>query len=207
MARVGARRRSISARRTSCRPASSRPRRSIQAAATSKGCSATTGFTAADYNLTARTPDGTGSGWASKSFNELRLLDPRSSPRRRSTRRRWRRTRRDRAGQLHGRPRAGGVADLLAFMMFSADARQADEGRSFFSKKGGGNRIGEQVLGEKVRIYSDPAHPLAPSSVRRRGAADQAQRLGRQGRAEGPVLLAVLGAEAEARRRPAGRRT
>ncbi len=55
------------------------------------------------------------------------------------------------------------VADLLAFMIFSADARQADEGRSFFSKKGGGNRVGEQIVGEKVNIYSDPAHPLAPS--------------------------------------------
>ena len=58
------------------------------------------------------------------------------------------------------------MADLLAFMMFSADARQADEGRSFFSKKGGGNRVGEQIVGEKVRIYSDPAHPLAPSDAR-----------------------------------------
>jgi predicted Zn-dependent protease len=55
------------------------------------------------------------------------------------------------------------VADLLVFMMFSADARQADEGRSFFSKKGGGNRVGEQIVGEKVRIYSDPNHPLAPA--------------------------------------------
>ena len=55
------------------------------------------------------------------------------------------------------------IADLLAFMIFSADARQADEGRSFYSKKGGGNRVGEQVVGEKVNIYSDPAHPLAPS--------------------------------------------
>ena len=41
--------------------------------------------------------------------------------------------------------------------MFAADARQADEGRSFFSKKGGGTRVGEQVVGEKVRLYSDPA--------------------------------------------------
>ena len=68
-------------------------------------------------------------------------------------------------------------------MVFSADARQADEGRSFFSKKGGGNRIGEQVVGEKVSIYSDPAHPLAPTLiVRRRGPADQAQQLGRERR-------------------------
>ena len=43
------------------------------------------------------------------------------------------------------------MADLLAFLVFSADARQSDEGRSFFSKKGGGNRVGEQIVGEKVR--------------------------------------------------------
>jgi predicted Zn-dependent protease len=55
------------------------------------------------------------------------------------------------------------MADLLAYMIFSADARQSDEGRSYFSRKGGGNRIGEQILGEKVRILSDPAHPLAPT--------------------------------------------
>ena len=34
-------------------------------------------------------------------------------------------------------------------MLFSADARQADEGRSFFSKKGGGNRVGEQIVGDE----------------------------------------------------------
>ena len=37
------------------------------------------------------------------------------------------------------------------------------KGGASFRKKGGGNRVGEQILGEKVRIYSDPAHPLAPS--------------------------------------------
>jgi len=47
--------------------------------------------------------------------------------------------------------------------MFSADARQADKGRSFYSKKGGGNRVGEQIVGDKVRVYSDPVHPLAPT--------------------------------------------
>jgi len=137
---------------------------SIQAVASSKGLFAYDRFTAADYNLTARTPDGSGSGWASKSFNELRLLDPAKlagvaiekaalakSP----------------AGIEPGKytvvlePAA--LADLLINMVFAADARQADEGRSFFSKKGGGNRIGEQVVSDKVQIYSDPSHPLAPT--------------------------------------------
>jgi len=136
----------------------------IQAIANSKGLFAYDRFTAADYNLTARTPDGTGSGWASRSFNELRQLDPAALAA----------TAIDKAAQSKSpvaiepgkyavvlEPAA--VADLLAFMMFSCDARQADEGRSFFSKKGGGNRVGEQILGEKVRILSDPAHPLAPT--------------------------------------------
>ena len=48
----------------------------IQVGATSKGQFGYGRYTAADYNLTARTADGTGSGWASKSYNELRLLQP-----------------------------------------------------------------------------------------------------------------------------------
>ena len=60
-----------------------------------------------------------------------------------------------------------------------ADARQADEGRSFFSKKGGGNRIGEQVLGEKVHHLFGSGGPAgADADVRCRRAADQAHHLG-----------------------------
>jgi predicted Zn-dependent protease len=136
----------------------------MQAIATSKGLFAYDRYSAADYNLTARTPDGTGSGWASKSFNELRLLDPAKLA----------------AAAIDKAARAkapmavepgkytvvlepAAMADLLAFLMFSGNARQADEGRSYFSKKGGGNRIGDQILDEKCQIYSDPAHPLAPT--------------------------------------------
>ena len=35
---------------------------------------------------------------------------------------------------------------------FGFDARQADEGRSFLSKKGGGNKLGEQVYDPRVNI-------------------------------------------------------
>ncbi len=136
----------------------------IQAAATSKGLFVYDRQTAADYNLTARTPDGSGSGWASKSFNELRLLDPGKLAAAAIDKAVLSK---DAAAIEPGKytvvlePAA--LGDLLAGMVFSADARQADEGRSFFSRKGGGNRIGEQVLAEKVNIYSDPSHPLAPS--------------------------------------------
>jgi len=136
----------------------------VQAVASSKGLFGFDRYTAADYNLTARTPDGSGSGWASKSYNELRQLDPAKLA-----------TAAIEKAALSKSPVAiepgkytvvlepAALADLLVYFIFSANARQSDEGRSFFSKKGGGNRVGEQVLGEKVRIYSDPAHPLAPS--------------------------------------------
>ena len=38
------------------------------------------------------------------------------------------------------------AAGLISFMMFGFDARQADEGRSFLAKKGGGSKMGEQVF-------------------------------------------------------------
>lgn len=137
---------------------------SLRAVANSKGLLAYGASTTADYNLTARTPDATGSGWASRSFNELAKVDPKKLAE----------TAIDKAVRSRA-PSAiepgkytvvlepAAVADLLVYMMFSGNARQADEGRSFFSKKGGGNRIGEQILNERVRIASDPAHTLAPA--------------------------------------------
>jgi predicted Zn-dependent protease len=136
----------------------------IQAVANSKGLFAFDRFTAADYNLTARTPDGSGSGWASKSFNELRRLEPANLAS--AAIEKAARSKSPAAvepGKYTVILEPAALADLLVFMIFSANARQADEGRSFFSKKGGGNRVGEQILGEKVRIFSDPAHPLAPA--------------------------------------------
>jgi predicted Zn-dependent protease len=51
------------------------------------------------------------------------------------------------------------LSDLIPLMFSSFDARPADEGRSPFSKKEGGNRIGERVVDERVTIFSDPADP------------------------------------------------
>ncbi len=136
----------------------------MQAIASSKGLFAYDRYSAADYNLSARTPDGTGSGWASKSFNELRLLDPATLAS--AAIDKAARTKDPVAiepGKYTVVLEPAAMADMLAFLLFSGDARQADEGRSYYSKKGGGNRIGDQILDEKVQIYSDPAHPLAPT--------------------------------------------
>ena len=60
-------------------------------------------------------------------------------------------------------PAAGIV--LMEQLYGSLDARSADEGRSFLSKAGGGTKLGEKLVDERVNIYSDPADPRLPNST------------------------------------------
>jgi predicted Zn-dependent protease len=53
----------------------------------------------------------------------------------------------------------------MALMIGSFDARSADEGRSFLSRKGGGNKLGEKIFNDSVDLYSDPHHDLTPGSI------------------------------------------
>jgi predicted Zn-dependent protease len=55
------------------------------------------------------------------------------------------------------------VSDLLGFLTGALDARNADEGRSAFSGKDGKTRIGEQMFNERINLYSDPMHPELPA--------------------------------------------
>jgi len=51
------------------------------------------------------------------------------------------------------------VADLMFYLYISAGARDADDGRTVFSKAGGGTRIGERLASVPVSLRSDPAAP------------------------------------------------
>jgi predicted Zn-dependent protease len=68
------------------------------------------------------------------------------------------------------------VADLLGFVVDALDARRADEGRSAFSRAGGGTRVGERLFDPRVRLWSDPAD-----------ASNPAEPFDREGRAHGKV--------------------
>jgi predicted Zn-dependent protease len=50
------------------------------------------------------------------------------------------------------------VSDMLIYMYWSAGAREAGEGRTVFSRPGGGTRIGEQLASQPVDLFSDPAY-------------------------------------------------
>ncbi|NYI03327.1 metallopeptidase TldD-related protein [Allostreptomyces psammosilenae] len=48
------------------------------------------------------------------------------------------------------------VADLMVYLMWSAGARDAAEGRSVFSRPGGGTRVGERLTDVPLTLRSDP---------------------------------------------------
>jgi predicted Zn-dependent protease len=51
------------------------------------------------------------------------------------------------------------TSDLLTYLYWSAGARDAAEGRTVFSKAGGGTRVGERLASLPISIISDPAYP------------------------------------------------
>ncbi|MFM8627868.1 MAG: metallopeptidase TldD-related protein, partial [Candidatus Nanopelagicus sp.] len=53
---------------------------------------------------------------------------------------------------------SGSVADFYVYMMWMAGARDAFEGQSVFSKKGGGTRVGEKLSNVGLQLFSDPNH-------------------------------------------------
>jgi predicted Zn-dependent protease len=129
------------------------------AVATSKGLFAYHRSTDADYSVTARTPDGTGSGWARAGARNWNAIDAASIGRIAAQKAVASRTPQAIEPGLYTavlEPQA--VNDLVPLLSGALQARSADEGRSPFSKAGG-NRIGEKVADERVTLYSDPADP------------------------------------------------
>jgi predicted Zn-dependent protease len=53
----------------------------------------------------------------------------------------------------------GAVADLLVYLYWSAGAKDALDGRTVFSKPGGGTRVGERLTEQPVTLRSDPGAP------------------------------------------------
>ena len=51
------------------------------------------------------------------------------------------------------------VSDLMIYAYWSASARQAHDGQSVFSRRGGGTRIGDRLSDRPLHLYSDPTYP------------------------------------------------
>ena len=126
----------------------------------SKGLFAYNRSTNANYTLTVRTNDGTGSGWAGAEDPDWTKINFTEVANRAIEKAKLSR---NPVAIEPGRytvilePQA--VGDLVQLMGFSLAARAADEGRSAFTKQGGGNKIGEKIVDERVTIFSDPQDP------------------------------------------------
>jgi predicted Zn-dependent protease len=127
------------------------------AVATSKGLFAYHRNSSADLSTTVRTPDATGSGWASGGARDWSLLDPAALGRAAATKAVASRKPSAIEPGLYTvvlEPQA--VADIMPQLIGSFNARSNDEGRGTFSKKEGGTRLGEKIADERVTIFSDP---------------------------------------------------
>lgn len=113
--------------------------------------------TALDYTCTVRTEDGRGSGWVGRNLQDSTSFN--AADEIRTAMRKASASADARAlepGKYTVILEPAAAAGLISFMMRFFDARQADEGRSFLSKKGGGNKIGEQVYDPRVSFTTDP---------------------------------------------------
>jgi predicted Zn-dependent protease len=134
----------------------------FSAIANSKGNFGYQKSTGMDFTCTVRTEDAKGSGWVARNLADVSKFDARSDIK---TAMQKARGSADAKALEPGKytviMEPAATAGLISFMMFGFDARQADEGRSFLSKKGGGNKVGEKMFDDRVTIYADPWHDEA----------------------------------------------
>ena len=136
-----------------------------RALASTTGVRATHAATSLSLTMTARTADGTGSGWGGIYSHRAGDVDPVLVARTaidKATRSRA--PRRLDPGRYTVVLEPAAVAELLRFFTFALDARRADEGRSFFSRPGGGTKVGDKIFPDLVTLRTDPADPLNPAA-------------------------------------------
>lgn len=138
---------------------------SFSAMMNTKGLFAYNQSTGVNFTVTMRTSDGTGSGWVTRDFNDVSKLNTAEASKIAIDKALMSRNAKAIEPGKYTvilEPAAG--SDLLQNMLFSMNARQADEGRSFLSKKGGGTKLGEKIVDERVNIYTDPFNIDVPAS-------------------------------------------
>ena len=143
-------------------------RASATAAATANGNRRYFQSSQADFSLTARSADGTGSGYYAGDHFDLSRLDAKRIADEavgKAVRSQQPKAIEPGVYPVILEPQA--VSDLVGFLTNALDARNADEGRSAFSGKDGKTRIGEAMFSDKINVYSDPMHaemPAVPST-------------------------------------------
>jgi predicted Zn-dependent protease len=110
--------------------------------------------------LNGKTPDFGRSVWAgtgTRDFGDVSVADLAAAVERKMA---WSQRRIDLpAGRYETLLPPSAVSDLMIYLYWTMEARDADEGRNVFAKPGGGNRIGDRLATLPLTLRSDPRHP------------------------------------------------
>ena len=139
---------------------------SFSAMINSNGLFAYNKSTNVDFTVTMRTNDGTGSGWVTRDYNDISKFDGEAASKVAIDKAVMsREARAIEPGKYTVILEPAAASDLLRNMVFSFNARSADEGRSFMSAPDGANKLGQKIVDERVNLWSDPLHPDVPTST------------------------------------------
>ncbi len=127
---------------------------------TSAGVRARYDQPAGRLELNAKSADLARSAWAGASTRDFADVDVAALDASLATRLSWQERRLDLpAGRYETLLPPTAVSDMLTYLYWSAGARDAGEGRTVFSKPGGGTRIGERLSAQPLDLFSDPSYP------------------------------------------------
>ena len=132
----------------------------------SKGLFAYNKSTNIDFTVTMRSNDGTGSGWVTRDFNDVSKFNATKASKIAIDKAVLsRKAKAIEPGKYTVILEPAASVGLLRNMSGAFNARTADEGRSFMSKEGGGTKLGEKIVDERINVYSDPKNPLVPTGT------------------------------------------
>ncbi|MEX2190746.1 MAG: TldD/PmbA family protein [Bacteroidota bacterium] len=121
--------------------------------------------TIASMSETVRTSDGGGSGWVSRAANNIREIDFKEVASVAVEKAlASRNPRKIEPGKYTTILEPSCAAEMVRSLLFAMDARNADEGRSYFSQKGGGTKLGERIFPTELTIVSDPSDTRVPGA-------------------------------------------
>ncbi|MFD4703188.1 metallopeptidase TldD-related protein [Streptomyces niveus] len=110
--------------------------------------------------LNAKSPDRSRSAWAGRATRDFKDVDPAALDAELAKRLAWAERRIELpAGRYETLLPPTAVADLLIYQLWSSSARDAAEGRTVFSKPGGGTRVGDTLAELPLTLRSDPNEP------------------------------------------------
>ena len=117
--------------------------------------------TDAHLSTTIRNSDGSSSGWAGQPAVRIEDIDGATVGKPAIEKcLQWKNPKRLEPGKYTVVLEPTAVGDLVQLMGFSMQARAAEEGRSFLSKKGGGTLLGEKLFPEFITLRTDPKNKL-----------------------------------------------